>query len=583
MKKIPYGISSYEKIKADNYYYIDKTKYIEIIENYGSPYQFFLRPRRFGKSLFISMLHHYYDIKAKEQFNELFGDTYIGKNPTRLKNSFPVLRFNFSMVKTFGDISEISTSFFKYIQSEVEYFIDKYNDIFNFSLNDIIRLKSSNFEDMDILRDLFIKLRQKNIHSFVIIDEYDNFANNILTEHGEETYTKVTHAGGFLRNFFTNLKGLTDNREIDRLFITGVSPLVMADVTSGFNIGDNISQDPQLSAMVGITSEEAKQMLGYYNSFGIFNQSIDSILDDFNQWYNGYSFNQALERVYNTISVLYYINQYIKTKSRPAILTDENMRTDYGKFRFLLTENNKINGNFSVLREIAENNETTGNFVRSFALKELIDIDKFKSLLFYLGFTSIKETDIFGINVYTVPNKLIKTMIWEFIQKSVNEVYNLRMNIDFFAGAFLKMATKGEWHPVLKYIIEKFYEAVSVRDFVFNEEGIKTFILAWLNLGIMYKTYSERELNQGYADIYMEPEKRYGNEIKFGYIIELKYIKSAFLKTKSKAGPEIQRAIEAATTQLNQYLPYNNCTTTKIIIVASAKKLLYMDVISSNA
>ena len=168
-------------------------------------------------------------------------------------------------------------------------------------------------------------------------------------------------------------------------------------------------------------------------------------------------------------------------------------------------------------------------------------------------------------------------MIWEFIQKSVNEVYNLRMNIDFFAGAFLKMATKGEWQPVLKYIIEKFYEAVSVRDFVFHEEGIKTFILAWLNLGIMYKTYSERELNQGYADIYMEPEKRYGSEIKYGYIIELKYIKSEFLKSKIKSEPEIKRAIEAATAQLNQYLPYNNCTTTKIIIVASAKKLLHMD------
>ena len=168
-------------------------------------------------------------------------------------------------------------------------------------------------------------------------------------------------------------------------------------------------------------------------------------------------------------------------------------------------------------------------------------------------------------------------MIWEFIQKSINEVYKLRMNIDFFANAFLKMATKGEWRPVFKYIIEKFYEVVSVRDFVFHEEGIKTFILAWLNLGIMYKTYSERELNQGYADIYMEPEKRYGEEIKYGYNIELKYIKSAFLKTKAKAEPEVNRAIEAATAQLNQYSPYDNCVTTKIIIVASAKKLLYME------
>ena len=431
MKKIPYGISSYEKIKSDDYYYIDKTKYIEIIENYGSVYHLFLRPRRFGKSLFVSMLHHYYDIKAKDQFNELFGDTYIGKNPTPLRNTFPVMRFNFSMVKTFGNISEIRSSFFKYIQSEVEYFIDKYNDIFNFSANDIDRIKSSNFDELDILRDLFIKLRTKNIHSFVTIDEYDNFANNILMEHGEESYTKVVHAGGFLRNFFTTLKGLTDNREIDRLFITGVSPLVMADVTSGFNIGDNISQDPQLSTMVGITSEEANQILDYYDSFGIFNQPLDSILSDFDQWYNGYSFSQRLERVYNTISVLYYVNQYIKTNKSPIILTDENMRTDYGKFRFLIAAGKKLNGNFNILNDLAQTNQTSSALVRSFALNELIDEEKFKSLLFYLGFISISKIQPDNEYVFTVPNKLIKVMIWEFIQKAIEDVYDLKINQDF--------------------------------------------------------------------------------------------------------------------------------------------------------
>ena len=579
MKKIPYGISNFETIQTENYYYIDKTRFIEILENYGSRYLFFLRPRRFGKSLFVSILHYYYDIKSKDQFNQLFGDTYIGKNPTPLKNSFPVLRFNFSMVKTFGDIYEIRTSFVKYIQSEVEYFIDKYNDFFNLPEQDIERIKSSNLEDMDILRALFIRLRQNNIHSFVIIDEYDNFANNILTEHGEETYIKVTQAGGFLRNFFTNLKGLTDNREIDRLFITGVSPLVMADVTSGFNIGDNISQDPQLSAMIGINNEEAKQILDYYDSFGIFNQSLGSILEDFNQWYNGYSFNSNLEKIYNTISVLYYINQYIKTKNRPIILTDENMRTDYGKFRLLLTKDDKLNGSFSVLREVVEKGEASGEFVRSFALNELIDKEKFLSLLFYLGFTSIKEITPFGKYTYTIPNKMINTILWEFIQRSLNEVYNLNIDRYFLGNAFSAMANKNSWKPVLQYIVGKFYEAVSIRDFVFHEEGIKTFILAWLNMTNLFRVYSEKELNQGFADIYLEPEPRYSDYVRYGYVIELKYIKSEFLKSKKKAEPEVKRAIETATAQLNQYSPYDNCVTNKIIIVASAKKLLYMDLI----
>ena len=527
------------------------------------------------------MLHHYYDIKAKDQFDLLFGDTYIGKNPTPLRNTFPVLRFNFSMVKTFGSIEEIELSFSQYIFDTLRNFVNRYNDLFHLSeiiVNDILTTYSGN---SDVIRSLFMMLSEQHVKTYVIIDEYDNFANNILTEHGEETYTKVPHAGGFLRNFFTNLKGLTDNREIDRLFITGVSPLMMADVTSGFNIGDNISQDPQLSAMIGITNDEAKQILGYYNSFGIFNQQVDSILADFDEWYNGYSFNEELERTYNTISVLYYINQFIKKKNRPIILTDENMRTDYGKFRLLLTKDDKLNGSFSVLREVVETGEATGEFVRSFALNELIDKEKFLSLLFYLGFTSIKEIRPFGKYTYTIPNKMINTILWEFIQKSLNEVYHLNIDRYFLGNAFSAMANQNSWKPVLQYVVDKFYEAVSVRDFVFHEEGIKTFLLAWLNMTNLFRVTSEKELNQGFADIYMEPEPRYIDYVKYGYVIELKYIKSAYLKTKAKAEPEIKRAIESATAQLGQYSPYDNCTTTKIIIVASARKLLYMDLIGN--
>ena len=577
MKRIPYGISSFEKIQTENYYYFDKTKFIEIIENYGSAYHFFLRPRRFGKSLFVSMLHHYYDIKQKENFESLFGDTYIGKNPTPKRNSYPILRYNFSMVKTFGSIEQIELSFSQYVFDALRNFVNKYNDLFRLPENIVKDLLTTYCGNTDMIRSLFMLLSEQHIKVFVIIDEYDNFANNILTEHGEETYNKVTHAGGFLRNFFTNLKGLTDNREIDRLFITGVSPLVMADVTSGFNIGDNISQDPQLSSMIGINSEEANQILDYYNSFGIFNQSLDSILEDFNQWYNGYSFNSKLEKIYNTISVLYYINQYIKTNNSPIILTDENMRTDYGKFRFLIAAEKKLNGNFNILKDIAQTNKTSSALVRSFALNELIDEEKFKSLLFYLGFISISKIQPDNEYVFTIPNKLIRVIIWEFIQKAFVDVYELKINQDYLKRAFKNMALDGDWKPALQYIIDKFYEAVSIRDFVFHEEGLKTFFLAWLNLTNLFGVYSEKELNQGFADICLEPERRFGDYVKYGYIIELKYLKSEFLKSKKKAEPEIKRAIETATAQLNQYSPFTNCTTTKIIIVASATKLLYMD------
>jgi len=334
--------------------------------------------------------------------------------------------------------------------------------------------------------------------------------------------------------------------------------------------------------MIGINHTEVKEILEYYNSFGIFNQSIESIIDDFNIWYDGYSFNKKIEKIYNSISVLYYIHQYIKSKDKPYIMIDENMRTDYGKFRFLLTEDNKLNGNFSVLRQIVETNEISCNFIRSFALNELIDKEKFVSLLFYLGFISIKQISPVGNYTYCVPNKMINSLLWEFIQKSINEVYGLKIDNYFLINAFQDMAINNNWKPALQYIINKFYEAVSVRDFVFHEEGIKTFMLAWLNMAAYYKVYSEHEFNQGFADIYLEPDSRFGDYTKYGYIIELKYIKAEFTKSKKKSEPEIKIAVDKATEQLKQYDNFKIGTTNKIIIVASAKKLLYMDLMKNE-
>jgi len=575
MKNISYGISNFERIKTENYYFIDKTNYIEILESYGSPYLFFLRPRRFGKSMLVSMLGYYYDIAQKEQFETLFGDTYIGKNPTARKNSYPILHFNFSMIQTFGSLKDIQNSFVNYIYTEIESFIEKYQLIFNLSNEAITELKQIE-NKLDIVRSLFLKLRNIKIPAFLIIDEYDSFANNILAEQGSSAYELITHSGGFLRNFFTIIKGLTDNKEIDRLFITGVSPLVMADVTSGFNIGDNISQDLQLSSMVGVSHSEALQMLNYYQSFGVFTKSNDFIINDFNTWYNGYAFNPKIEKVYNTTSILYFINQNIKNKEMPISLIDENLRTDYGKFRFLLTENNRHNGNFSVLREIVDKNQVTANFIRSFALNEIIEKQRFVSLLFYLGFLSFKDSSPLGTYTYTIPNKLVSTLLWEFIQKSLNDVYTLRIDNYFLSNAFKDMATLGTWQPAFEYIMNKFYQAVSVRDFVFHEEGVKMFILSWLNMAVYYKVYSEREIEKGFADIFIEPERRYGNEIKFGYIIELKYIKAELLKSKTKTQLAINEAIETAKLQLENYSDFEEYQTIKIILVASAKKLLHL-------
>ncbi len=578
MKKIPYGISSFDKIKSENYYYVDKTKYIKLMEDMGSPYLFFLRPRRFGKSLLISILEHYYDINGADQFERLFGDTYIGQNPTPLRNSYPVLRFNFSMVKTQGTLEQLKQGFCLNIWGEMDVFISKYK--LRYNLDEEISKEIKSYVDPgDMMLVFHNEMKKKHVSFYMIIDEYDNFANNVLIEYSEEIYQKITHAGGFLRNFFTLIKGLTDSREIDRLFISGVSPLVMADVTSGFNIGDNISLYPDFASMVGFNREELKGLIEYY----LPNQ-YEPLLPMLSEWYDNYCFDENLieNNIFNSISILYFLKENLALKRIPLNLIDENLRTDYGKLRFLIMQGEKLNGNFNILKEIVETNQTISTLVRSFAHNELIDEEKFVSLLFYLGLLTIKDISPTNDYTFTIPNKLIRRLLWEYMQKALVDAFTLKINNNFLKQSFEKMAKTGDWKPAFQYIIDKFYEAVSIRDFVFHEEGLKTFLLAWLNLTNLYDVISEKEKNKGYADICLEPDRRFTQYVKFDFIIELKYIKAIEIQTAAKEEVAINQAVQTSTAQLSQYTANNRFKTTKIIIVASAKKLLYMDCLSDK-
>ena len=573
MKKIPYGISSFDKIKSENYYFVDKTKYIQLIEEMGSPYLFFLRPRRFGKSLFISMLDHYYDINTKDQFEKLFGDTYIGQNPTPLRNSYPILRFNFSMVRSQGTVEELKYGFCLNIWVAMEAFIKKYKNKYN--LDEEILKKIERQVDPGYMLLVFQgEMKSKNVSFYMIIDEYDNFANNVLIEQDEETYQKITQAGGFLRNFFTLLKGLTDDREIDRLFISGVSPIVMADVTSGFNIGYNISLWPDFAAMAGFNREELKELIEYYIP-----GKYETLFSLLSEWYDNYCFDNKLKtkNIFNSISILYFLQEYLQGNEVPIELIDENLRTDYGKLRYLIIQGEKLNGNFNILKEIVETNQTISILVRSFSHNELIDEEKFVSLLFYLGLITIKDVSLTNDYTFTIPNKLIRRLLWEYMQKALVDAFALKINNTFLKRAFDNMARTGEWKPAFQYIMDKFYDAVSIRDFTFQEEGLKTFLLAWLNLTNLYDVISEKEKNKGYADICLEPDRRFPEYVKYDYIIELKYIKAEEIETPAKEESVVNQKVIIATTQLLQYAENTKFKTIKIIVVASAKKLLFMD------
>ncbi len=576
MKKIPYGIANFEALKENNnYYYVDKTNNIEILENLGTKYHFFLRPRRFGKSLFISTLEHYYDISKKDQFEELFGDTYIGKNPTELRNSFPILKLNFSGISTNGSIKEVEHSFTMSMLGSIELFFAKYDKFYSFSnelKQEIYQEKSAN----DLFSRFISKMYQIDITYFLLIDEYDNFANNILTDHGRDNYQMITHGSGFLKGFFAIIKNATESRTIERMFATGVSPLVLSDVTSGMNMGDNISDKILFNSMIGFTKDEVETMLDYYIQQGrVKKEERDEILEIFRVNYNNYCFSKKTdEKVYNSDMVLYFFNNYLQQSEIPGNFLDENVRIDYSKLRFIILESKKLNGNFNILSEIMETGECETELIKAFALKDIIETSKFKSLLYYLGLLTIKE-HIFGNNFkLTIPNEVIKTMHSDYIRNSLCESYDLKINVDFLKNEFMSLAFNGDWQKLLSYILEKFYEASSIRDFIYREQGIKSFMLAYFNVTPLYFVESEPEMNKGYANIFLRKNHLTTDKTKFEYIIELKYVKS----DEDKNEATVLKYKAEALKQIDSYAKSHkvSCTVKKIVIICTASELLFL-------
>jgi hypothetical protein len=574
MKKILYGTSHFPSLIRDNGYYIDKTRYIEELEGLGANYLMFLRPRRFGKSLFVSMLEAYYDINTADEFDELFGELYIGKNPTPLRNSFPILKFNLSDVSSYGSAEQTEESFNKTIYGDIMLFYTKYE-----SLTGGVKVFLENFSESESASDAFrrfiILMQGEQVQFYLLIDEYDNFANNILADYGRDVYHSLTHGVGFLRNFFTRIKAGTDSKTVAKMFATGVSPLVMSDVTSGFNIDENISQDSLFNNMVGFAQEEVETAVDYYISHNVVPQEDrERVLEVMKINYDGYLFSpEASESVYNSNSVLYLLNQYIKHKKMPLQIIDNKMITDYGKLQFLVVESDRVNGNFKSLDSVLQEHQVTAELIRDFAEDDLIKQDKFISFLYYLGFLTIVKPEI-DRYVFSIPNEMCKTILWEYIRKTLGKVYNLKVReLQNHMG---QMTTKGIWEPFFKYAFEEFYKAASNRDFIYREEGVKGFLLAYLNLSRAYHVYSEPELNKGYADIYISPNLNVFPEMcPKHFLVELKYIKQSEITANNRQSI-IESRVSQAKTQLEQYaidskLPKD---TVKIVALTTNEELL---------
>ena len=543
--RIPYGEASFSRIRLNRWLYVDKTRFLRRLEQ--ERYAFLIRPRRFGKSLWVALLECYYDRFWADRFDATFAGTDIGRSPTEERSRYVTLRFNFSMVN--AKLETLEQRFEGYCHIDLEGTLERHPDLFPEAALQRILAPPSIAEKLSAL---FRYAGDHGIPLYVLIDEYDNFANTVLAYHGAEAYHSFTHGGGFYRDFFAALKGGTDRAGggLERLFITGVSPVTLDDVTSGFNIGANISLEPDFNEMVGFTAAEVRHLVERYRDLGVFNQDADTALGIMGEWYNGYRFSEeAVTDLYNSDMVLYYLKQSIPNRRVPKYLIDANVRIDYGKLRHLLVVGRRLNGNFDLLRDVIGEEQVTTQLQPSFPLERLAEPENFLSLLHFFGLLSIRDVTQ-DIPRLAIPNQTVKRLMYGFLRDGYRDVQVFSVNLFRVEQLLIRMANEGEWRPVFEYLSEAIARQTGIRDYIAGEKVIQGFLAAYLSVTNYYEFRSEAELGKGQADIALEPLVARYPHLRLGYLIELKYFKRSAAVDQAA----VAAAAEQAHAQLARYL-----------------------------
>lgn len=514
VKLVPYGVADFATVIEQNLYYVDKTMFIPELEKQPRNL-FFIRPRRFGKSIFLSMLYSYYDCTQSHKFQSLFGNLWIGQHPTPLQGKYQVLFLDFSQIT--GNIDKLETKFNSYLSINLDAFVRQYSEYYQAEMEEI--LAQEDFEEKMEL--IFKAAKAHQYHLYLIIDEYDNFTNVILNERGENVYHAITHADGFYRDVFKKFKG-----NFERIFMMGVSPVTLDDVTSGFNIGWNISIKPEFDEMLGFSTTDVVEMFTYYKEHGSIpvDSDIDAIVNDMKPWYDNYCFaEEALKkktRMFNCDMVLYYLRNYMDNGCSPRQMIDPNTRTDYGKMKKLL-QFDKLDGERKgIIRKIAEEEQIVTQLYESFSAYQIPKAEIFPSLLFYYGMLTIKGTRGSKL-ILGIPNNNVRKQYYGYLE----EEYQAKAYVDVnqLTDYYYDMAYDGKWEEGLRFMADAYAKVSSVRDGIEAERNLQGFFMAYLNLNDYYITAPELELNHGYCDFFLLPDlTHYASQ--HSYILELKVL-----------------------------------------------------------
>ena len=529
MKKLPYGISDYERLMENDYYYVDKTMYIEKLEDLAEPYILFLRPRKFGKTLFTSTLENYYDFKKADKFEKLYGNTYIGKNPTKLKNSYHILKFNFSGIDTENEETTIR-GFKKEVASSINLFVQKYGLDFYINTDD----EAENILD-NLIKAFNIQKSEEKI--YVIIDEYDHFANELLGFNTNQ-FKNLVSKNGKVRKWYEILKKGTES-VVDRIFITGVAPITLDSLTSGFNISKDITQDERFNEMMGFTEEELKRLMIEQN---IEEEKQKELLPIMRENYDGYRFSlYGKEKIYNSNMCLYFLNSYIGLGRMPEQLIDMNIASDYTKLGKMLDlckgeERERVIEKTVSGEGIVSEIRQKFNPAMEFTEKDLV------SMLYYLGYLTIEREEV-GYPRLNIPNNVMKEIYSDYFLKILREEINIDIN-DNYTGIAREIAVEGKIDKIIE-MLGKYLKNLSNRDYQrFDEKYVKLiFFCIAMNLKI-FRLKSEMEVQRKYPDILLIPrEQSKGYK---GVMIEFKYLK------KEESG-KLKEKQEKAKKQIEEY------------------------------
>ena len=545
MRLIPYGETDYVTIRKENSYYVDKTAFIPYFEN-AAKYIMFLRPRRFGKSLFLNTLDAYYDVLRKDEFEQNFGGLDIFEHPTPRQGQYMVLKFGFASVDSRKENAEESFNF--NVCESIQRFVTKYSKILPENAAELMK-DVANISNK-ALKKLISIVATTPYKIYIMIDEYDNFANTLFST-DEDAYKQLTHGDGFFRLFFNVLKDMTtdNNAPVERLFLTGVSPLTLSDVTSGFNIALNLSVRSQLNDAMGFSESDVRAMLEYYrDATGVFKHTVDQLIDIMKPVYNDYCFAADKineERVFNPDMVLYFLHNYVASNGGvPDKMVDPNVKTDFFKMEKMVKLERDFGEKSQIILNIVNTGKTYFELNPEFAIADLTNAENLQSLLYYMGLLTF-GLDEDGYPAFVVPNDTVRQQYCTYLEKCFAQAAGWRTDVYKLSVLWNKLVFHGDCKSFIAYIASVMDESTAVRDF--NAEGeafVKGFFLSHFCKNSSFLAYTEQEADHGFTDLYLEPLgiKRHA------YIIELKYC------PKNAPDSEVQRKREAANVQMQKYI-----------------------------